>query len=169
VQLGPIKYDEIKHGHNGRIEAANRFAERHYEMKAAGEVTFMHVASTVGEACSLADNTDYMLSLMQEPIKRDFCFTKFVQAGRTPLDKLPDESTERYASGVTFSYEFEEAWDVAQESPILKSIDIIHASRRDPSFIGEEKPAQKTEYLSDCSRHDTVDRVNILTENKISG
>jgi hypothetical protein len=146
VQLSPMKYEEYVPGMNGKISSANRFAVRHYQQKVSGAVTFMHVASTVGEACALADNTDYTLNLMQAPICEDFCFTKFFLSERTPLEKLPDESTERYASGVTFSYEFEDAWDVTQESPILKSVDMLNSSRRA-----------------------TVDRDNILTETKISG
>lgn len=146
VQLSPIKFDEVNPRRNGKVTAADRFGTRHYEQMASGTVTFVHVAGTVGEACALADNTEYMLSLMQDPICYDFCFTRFVLAERTPLEKLPDESSERYASGVTFAYEFAEAWDVTGETPILKSIDLLNSSR-----------------------HVTVDRVNIFTETKISG
>lgn len=146
VQLGPMKHEEFNPRRNGNVSAADRFGTRHYEDQVSGTVTFMHIASTVGEACALADNTDYVLSMLQDPICKDFCFNRFVAAERTPLEKLPDESTERYASGVTFSYEFSEAWDVTGETPILKSIDLINSSR-----------------------HDTIDHVNIITETKLSG
>ena len=146
VQLSPLEYKEFIPGFNGKITGADRFATRHYEMEVSGAVTFMHVASTIGEACSLADNTDYQFNLMQGPICEDFCFTRFLAAGRTPLEKLPDEASEKYASGVTFAYAFDDAWDVTQETPILKSLDMINSGR-----------------------HATVDHDNILTETKIPG
>lgn len=146
IQLSPIKYEEANPRGNGKVTAADKFGTCHYEQRGSGTVTFMHVAATTGEACALADNTEYFLSLMQDPICYDFCFTRFVLAERLPLEKLPDESKERYASGVTFSFEFAEAWDVTGETPILKSIDLLNSSR-----------------------HTTVDHVNILTETKISG
>lgn len=146
VQLGQLRHEEPIPGKNGKISAADRFGVYHYEQKVSGTVTFMHVASTVGEACALADNTEYSLSMMQAPICFDFCFTRFVMSDRMPLEKLPEEASDKYASGVTFTFEFEEAWDVIPETPILKSIDMINSSR-----------------------HDTVDHANILPENKMSG
>lgn len=146
IQLSPLEFKEYNVGASGKVLPADRFGNRHYEQKATGTVTFMHVASTVGEACALADNTEYELSMMQGPICDDFCFTNFILAGRTPLEKLQDEASEKYASGVTFTYEFEESWDVTQESPILKSLDLLNSSR-----------------------HATVDHANILTETKIPG
>lgn len=146
IQLSPLEFKEYNIGAGGKVLPADRFGTRHYEQKATGTVTFMHVASTVGEACALADNTEYELSMMQGPICDDFCFTNFVLAGRTPIEKLQDEASEKYASGVTFAYEFEESWDVTQESPILKSLDLLNSSR-----------------------HATVDHANILTETKIPG
>lgn len=146
IQLGPIKYDEIPQRSNGQVSPADRFGTCHYEQRASGTVTFMHVASTVGEACALADNTEYMLSSLQNPICHDFCFVRFVMAERTPLEKLPSEASEKYASAVTFIYEFAESWDVTGETPILKSIDLLNSSR-----------------------HATVYRDNIITETKVSG
>lgn len=146
IQLGPMKHEEYNPGHNGKITGADRFGVYHFEQKVSGTVTFMHVASTVGEACALADNTEYSLAMMQGPICEDFCFTRFVLTDRVPLKKMPDEASEKYASGVTFTFEFEDAWDVTPETPILKSIDLINSSR-----------------------HDSVDHANILPETKISG
>lgn len=146
IQLSPLEFKEYNPGFSGKVTPADRFAMRHYEMKATGTVTFMHIASTVGEACALADNTEYELSMLQGPICEDFCFVNFVLAGRTPLEKVQDEASEKYVSGVTFAYEFEESWDVTQESPILKSLDLLNSSR-----------------------HATVDHANIITETKIPG
>ena len=146
VQLGQLRHEEFNPGMNGKVTPPDRFGVYHFEQKVSGTVTFMHVASTVGEACALADNTEYNLALMQQPICDDFCFTRFVMADRLPLEKLQDEASEKYASSVTFAFEFADAWDVTPETPILKSIDFINSSR-----------------------HDRVSRANILPENKMSG
>lgn len=146
IHLEPLKVDEVIPGYNGQVAAADRFGACSYAQHVSGAVTFVHVASTTGEACSLADNTEYMLSSLQNPIRKDFCFTKFVLAGRTPLEKLPDEASEKYASAVTFAFEFTQSWDVIGETPILKSIDLLNSSR-----------------------HATVNRDNIITETKLSG
>lgn len=170
VQLGPVKYEDfVPGGYNGRVTGANRFAERHYEMRASGTVTFMHVATTVGEACALADYTEYALSLLQDPICDDFCFTKFEVGERSPMEKLPNESTERYASGVTFVFEFNDSWDVTAETPILKSLDFIQTQEDAPISLEQAGGVKKVKVSTECSRHVTVDRDNILTENKTSG
>lgn len=169
VQLSPVKFSEHIPGYNGKVTGADRFATWHYEQKATGAVTFMHIASTVGEACALADNTEYFLSLMQGPICEDFCFNRFVVAERIPLEKLPDESSERYASGVTFSFEFEESWDVTQETPILKAVDALTPLGKDPSSAEGPVTPPKREDIEVYSRHTTVGRDNILTESKTSG
>lgn len=150
VQLGPIQSKPYIEGANGKVTPANRFAERRYALASTGTVNFVHVAHTAGEACALADNTEYALSMMQGPICNDFCFTQFVQAGRTPLEKLPKESVDRIASAVSFRYEFDEVWLVKEETPILKSIDFLY--REDGG-----------------SRQATVIRDNIFTETTRSG
>lgn len=143
IQLGQQQRQDIIPGFNGKLIGANRFAERHYEQKVSGQVTFMHVAATSGMACSLADNTEYALTLMQDPIKDDFCFYGFEAAGRVPLTKLQDESKDRYGSGVMFNYEFVDAWNTKEECPILKTVTILN-------------------------RQETVSRDNIFTEAKVS-
>lgn len=154
IQLSPLEYHPFIDGYNSKILSANRFGERHYEHKVSGQVTFMHVASTSGEACALADNTDYSLSMLQDPICSDFCFTKFVSVGRTPLEKLPKEACDKYASGVTFLYEFSEAWDVKEECPILKSIDLLSSE------------SKVDDLDNNSTRRKLVNRDNIFTENK---
>ena len=169
IQLSQLKYEEPIPGYNGKVTAANRFAERHYEMKVSGQVTFTHVGTTIGEACALADYTAYALSLMQDPIRDDFCFDKFEIADRMALEKLQNESTDRYVSSVSFLFEYSDAWDVTEETPILKSLDILEkeTEARYSSMDGEK--FTKVKVSTECSRHATVDRDNILTENKTSG
>lgn len=162
IQLSPLQYDSVIPATQGQFETTDRFGTTHYEQKAVGQVTFMHVASTSGEACALADNTDYFLSMMQAPIRDDFCFTKFTTAGRTPLEKLPPEASDKYASGVTYGYEFAEAWDVKEECPILKSINSLYVVEDIPSNLNSTQ-------ISNSNRHDTIDRANIFIESKVSG
>ena len=154
IQLGQIQYRPYTQGMHGKISPNNRFGESHYEFKVSGQVTFMHVAATTGEACALADNTEYGLSMLQAPIQRDFCMDDFSVIGRIPLEKLPKESSDRFASGVTFSFEFTESWDVKVESPILKTIDFMYED--------EDKEDNST-------GHDTISRDNILTASRVSG
>lgn len=148
IQLSPIQYQQYIDGRNAQVAPANEQGVSQYEHSGQGQVTFMHIASTVGEACALADNTEYALSMMQDPICRDFCFNKFFVVQRTAVDKLPKgaEASEKYASSVTFAFEFSEAWLVKEESPILKSIDILNSDRQT-----------------------SLNNDNILTENKVSG
>ena len=160
IQLGQIQYQPFFPGFNAKVAPANRYGERHYEQKASGQVTFMHVASTVGEACALADNTDYALTLMQDPICHDFCFDQFISVGRVPLEKLQKEASEKYASGVTFSFDFSDAWDVREVAPVLKTIHVIHDV--------PEIPINGVAKDDNSSGHDTIDRANIIAEKKVS-
>lgn len=162
VQLGQIQSKPYIPGINGKVLSANRFGERTYAMTSTGTVTFMHVAQTSGEACALADNTEYELSMMQAPICRDFCFNSFELVGRAPLEKMPKESKERYGSAVTFQYAFDTVWAVKEECPILKAIDQIHIDS--PAAISLDKPLAQS-----GSRRQTVKHDNIFTENKGSG
>lgn len=146
VQLTPLQAAPYLPTQESSFSPTDRQGVRHYEQKVTGRVNFIHVASTTGEACALADNTDYFLTMMQAPICEDFCFTSFITSGRTALEKLPKEASEKYASIVSYNFEFAEAWDVKEESPILKSIDFVNSDR-----------------------HSTVDRANIFIEKKISG
>ena len=164
IQLGQLQSKPYIQGVNGKVLSANRFGERTYAMTSSGTVTFMHVAQTSGEACALADNTEYALTVMQDPICRDFCFNSFELIGRIPLEKMPKESKERYASAVTFQYSLDSVWDVKEECPILKSIDLIHMEGRAAISDDEEVEANKS-----GSRRKTVKRDNIFTENKGSG
>jgi len=154
IQLGQIQRQPYIPGINGKVLGADRFGNRTYTMKVSGSVTFMHVASTSGEACALADNTAYALGRMQDPICKDFCFEDFEYTGRIPLEKLPKEASDKYASGVTFSFSYDDAWIVKEECPILKQIDLINSSEKDM-----EKTGGRT----------TVSYDNIFTENKVSG
>ena len=162
IQLGQIQSKPYIQGINGKVLSANRFGERTYAMTSIGTVTFMHVAQTSGEACALADNTEYALSLLQDPICKDFCFNTFELAGRVPLEKMPKESKERYASAVTFQYSFDSIWAVKEECPILKAIDRIQVDN--PAPISLDRPVD-----SSGSRRQTVKHDNIFTENKGSG
>lgn len=146
IQLSPIESTPIIPYYNGRITGADRFGTYTYNQLAKGTVNFVHVASTSGEACALADNTANFLSMAQDAIKKDFCFSRFYYTGRTPLEKSADEASPKYVSVVTFTYEYNDTWTVTPETPILKSIDIINSSR-----------------------HDTINHANIMTENKVSG
>lgn len=149
IHLAPLQFTSVLPEQQTRFTPVDEQGVRHYEQKATGAVTFMHVASTVGEACSLADNTEYKLSLMQDIIQDDFCFLDFQTQGRTPLEKLPAEASDKFASGVTFGFEFAHAWDVKEETPILK-------------FISNNIKKENSD------RQQTISRDNIFTESKVS-
>lgn len=154
VQLGQQESRPYFPALNGKVSSYDRFGERQYEQSVTGHVTFMHVASTSGEACALADNTEYAIKMLQDVICRDFCFTQFTVAGRVPLEKLPKEASDKYASGVTFAYEFADSWMLKRECPILKAVDF--------DDISSDKGGNN-------ARRATVSRDNIVTEKKSSG
>ncbi len=125
VQLGQIQRQPWIPNVGGQVRGYDRFGHAMHEMRALGSVTFMHVASTVGEACALADNTEAFMMQFQTPIRRDFCFANFESAGRVPLEKLGKEATEKYGSGVTFGFEFTDSWELKAECPVLKTVNFI--------------------------------------------
>lgn len=96
-----------------------------YERMAKGQVTFMHVALTSGEAVALCDNTRYYLCDFCGQIANDLCFTKFYEAATQPLAEAPKGSKELYYSATTFEFEYNEGWRVKQESPILRDVDLL--------------------------------------------
>lgn len=162
IQLSPLQVQPYIKGTNAKVLSANRFGERTYAVTYSGSVTFVHIGTTSGEACALADNTEYNLSSLQDPICKDFCFNTFELAGRTPLEKMPKESRERFASAVTFNYSFDNVWLVKQECPILKAIDLIHVEDTAVTALDGKSPEE-------CSRQQTVSRDNIFTETKVPG
>ena len=125
VKLSQVQYGSPLGNVNVESDLDLENAVYSYQRVGTGQVTFMHVALTSGEAVALCDNTRYYLCDFCSQIADDLCFTKFAEAATQPLSEAPKESKEMYFSSTTFSFEYYEGWSVKKESPILRSIDIL--------------------------------------------
>lgn len=130
VCLGEIGYQSIPTlDMHGRTFTSNG-GERHYERTASGSASIVHCCDTAGSACSLADNTENYLSLLQEQICDEYCFDHFRVAGRVPRQKKETSQTAgkgKYVSVVNVQFDFTDAWAVKVESPILKAVSMVDA------------------------------------------
>lgn len=125
VKLSQIQYQSPLGNQNVAFGFNLENGEYKYSRLGSGQVTFVHVARTSGEAVALCDNTRYYLGDFSAQIADDLCLTKFFEAGVQPLAPASKDSAEVYSSSSTFAYEFAEEWNVKLESPILKSVDLL--------------------------------------------
>lgn len=121
VKLSPIQHGTVSGGTSPLILTDVQEAVRHYARTGQGTVSFVHVGSTSGEACSLADATMDYLDAFSPVIVDDFCFDWFNLVSRTPVQQADKDSKEKYASVVTYEYRFTDNWTIKQEAPKLKS------------------------------------------------
>ena len=120
-------------------------AERHYERTVSGAVTFLHVADTAGTACSLADNTENYLSMLQDQLAEEYCFDHLVVSGRSPRQKKETSQAEgkgKYISTVTVKFDYTDAWKVKMETPILKVVSMMEEGHPKVSVTGSEVDVQ---------------------------
>lgn len=126
VKLSQIEYKSPTGNVNSESEVNLENAICQYMRSGSGQVTFMHVANTSGEAVALCDNTRFYLTTFGAQIADDLCLSKFFEVGTQPLAEAPKNSREAYYSSAMFAFEYYESWSVKQESPILRSIDFLH-------------------------------------------
>lgn len=129
VKLSQIQYKSPLGNVNAAAGLDLKNAIYSYTRMGSGTVTFMHVASTSGEAVALCDNTRFYLCDFGAQICEDLCFSKFYEAGTQPLSEAPKESKEMYFSATMFAFEYYEGWRVKKESPILRSVDVLQEDR----------------------------------------
>lgn len=122
VKLAPIQYGTINGSTTGLVRRDVQEAEYHYARTGSGQVSFVHIGATAGEACTLADATMDYLDAFSSTITDDFCFDWFKLAGREPLHAMEKDSNEKYGSVVTYDYRFTDAWYLKLESPKLKKL-----------------------------------------------
>lgn len=115
--------------------------EQHYERSASGSASILHVCDTAGSACSLADNTESYISMLQEQIRDEYCFDSFVVSGRVPRQKKETPQTAgkgKYVSVVSVKFEFTDAWAVKIESPILKKTSVVNVGKSSIRVAGAD-------------------------------
>lgn len=128
VNLGEMQYEVLPTLDMQGRTGMNPSGEQHYERLASGSATFVHLGNTTGEACALADNTEYFLSSLQDQIASQYCFEHFTVAGRAPLRKQEQGQTagkDKIASLVSVKFDFVDSWIVKFETPILKAVSMI--------------------------------------------
>ena len=145
VNLSPIQYDFIPAiGRKARM-ILSKDGERHYERTGKGTVSFIHVCDRAGEACSLADNTENYLSMLQDPICEEYCFNQFFVVGRTPRQQKEQQQTAgkgKYISVVQAQYEFNDGWTVKLETPILKAVSFMENEHTTVRVAGSDVDVQ---------------------------
>lgn len=122
VKLAPIQHGTINGNTTGIVHRDVQEATYRYARTGAGAVSFVHVGSTAGEACALADATEDYFDAFSPVIMRDFCFDWFKLANRAPLHPMGKDSKEKYGSVVTYDFRFTNEWTLKLESPKLRSL-----------------------------------------------
>lgn len=126
VKIPRIQYSSWMGNVNRPVDIDTENGVYQYQRVGTGTVSFHHVSRTSGEAVALCDNTRFQLSDFASQIAEDACFTKFMEHEVSPLSPAQKDSKETYQSVTTFMFEFAEKWGVKLESPILRSIDVLH-------------------------------------------
>lgn len=122
VKLSQIQYGTVTGNTTGIMRRDLQEAEYHYARTGSGQVSFVHVGSTAGEACTLADATLDYLDAFSPVISDDYCFDWFKLASREPLHAMGKDSNEKYGSVVTYDFRFTDSWSLKLESPKLKQL-----------------------------------------------
>ena len=122
VKLSPVQCGTVNGNTTGLVKRDLQEAEYHYARTGQGQVSFVHVGATAGEACSLADATMDYLDAFSPVITDDYCFDWFKLASREPLHALGKDSNEKYGSVVTYDFRFTESWRLKLESPKLRQL-----------------------------------------------
>lgn len=120
VQLSPITYASLTGRKDGWMGNDLRDSELYFTRSGEGRVSFVHIAGSAGEACSLADSTLDYLDAFSMVIRDDFCFTTFELVERVPLKQMQKESKERYGSVVAFKFVLQDRWTLKLEAERLK-------------------------------------------------
>lgn len=154
VKLGQVQYSSATGNVNTMAGMDLENGVYEYSRIGSGQVTFVHVARTSGEAVALCDNTRYYLSDFGAQIADDLCLSKFFESGVQPLSPAPKDSKETYLSSAAFSFEFFEEWRIKHESPILRSVDLLHEDSEYGilSLKGTENDLHRRE-AADDSKH----------------
>lgn len=132
VCLGEIKYQV-----NPTLDMQGRTflshdGEQNYERTGTCTVSIVHVSDKAGSACSLADNTENYLSMLQDQLSEEYCFDNFIVSGRVPRQQKEQAQTAgkgKYVSVVTVQINFTDSWVVKIESPILKAVTMVEEDR----------------------------------------
>lgn len=121
VKLGDISYSSLTGRKDSWMGVNVEEGESKFSRNGNGQVSWIHVARSKGEAVVLAGATLDYLDALSKIIKDDFCFQSFELVSLSPL-ALDKESKERYRSVVTAAFTFQDTWTLKMESPKLKRI-----------------------------------------------
>ena len=121
VKLGDISYTSLTGRHDNLMRVNVEEGEMHFSRNGTGQVTWVHIGRSKGEAVVLAGCTHDYLDALSKIIKDDFCFQSFELVSISPM-ALDKESKERYRSMVSAAFTFQDTWTIKMESPKLKRI-----------------------------------------------
>ena len=110
-----------------------------YERVVTGSASIVHVCDKAGAACSLADNTENFMSMLQDQLCDEYCFDHFTVAGRVPRQIKEQQQSAgkgKYMSVVAVQFDYTDAWRVKVESPILKAVSLIEHGDERVSICG---------------------------------
>ena len=121
TKLGDIQYTSLTGRHDSSMGANLEEGEFHFSRNGAGQIQWIHIGRSKGEAVAIAGATLDYLDALSKIIKDDFCFQSFEIVSLSPL-AVDKESKERYRSVVTAAFTFQDTWTLKMESPKLKRI-----------------------------------------------
>lgn len=122
VKLSQIQHGTVTGNTTGIVRRDLQEAEYHYARTGAGQVSFVHIGATAGEACTLADATMDYLDAFSPVIADDYCFDWFKLSSREPLHAMGKDSNEKYGSIVSYDFRFTDSWSLKLESPKLRQL-----------------------------------------------
>jgi hypothetical protein len=122
VKLSPIQCGTITGNTTGLVRRDLQEAEDHHARTGTGQVSFVHIGATAGEACPLADATMDYLDAFAPVITDDYCFAWFKLVSREPLHAMGKDSNEKYGSVVSYEFSYTDSWSLKLESPKLKQL-----------------------------------------------
>ena len=121
----------------GRVPyEVDKYTDTHMTLRLVhGNVSFVHIAKTAGEATMLCDNTLNYLWIFGDKIRADYCMSTFRPVSQVPVMKGPQASKEHWMSVCTCSFEFFDVSGVRQEAPVLQDIRLGSLQQLVPSGI----------------------------------
>ena len=121
ISLSELTYATYT-GNDRGLERVNlKEGEYDYGRSGKGAVSWVHVGNTKGEGVLLSEITHDFISAFADPIRQEFCFTKFFVQKHDPC-KVVKEDREKFRSVVTAYMEWSDNWTLKLESPKLKEI-----------------------------------------------
>lgn len=124
IKLDTLSYKSLTGRSDSQMRMDLEEGESQFTRNGTGIASWVHVATTKGEAAVLCGTTLDYLDAFSKVIRDDLCFQTFEVVSTNPM-QVDKESRERWRSVVAVSYSFQDTWTLKTESPKLKRVVFI--------------------------------------------